>query len=73
MLFIRNKDMPGRIGRIGSVLGEAGLNIGNMAVGRDEPNSGAAMAVTVDEEVPEEVLQQLLKIPGFTEARSVTL
>jgi len=73
MLFIRNEDMPGMIGRLGSVLGEAGLNIGNMAVGRDQPNSGAAMAVTVDEEVPQEVLQRLLEIPGFTEARSVTL
>jgi D-3-phosphoglycerate dehydrogenase len=73
MLFIRNKDMPGMIGRIGSVLGEAGLNIGNMSVGRDEPRSGAAMAVTVDDEVPEEVLKRLLEIEGFTEARSVTL
>ena len=73
MLFIRNQDQPGMIGRIGSVLGEAGINIGNMAVGRNEPNSGAAMAVTVDDEIPEEVLNQLLEIPGFTEARSVTL
>ena len=73
MLFIRNQDQPGMIGRIGSILGEAGINIGNMAVGRNEPNSGAAMAVTVDDEVSEEVLQQLLEIPGFTEARSVTI
>ena len=73
MLFIRNEDKPGMIGKLGSILGEHGINIGNMAVGRGEPGSRAAMAVTVDEPVSEEVLSALLKTPGFNEARSVTL
>jgi D-3-phosphoglycerate dehydrogenase len=73
MLFIRNEDMPGMIGKVGSILGEHGINIGNMAVGRGEPGSRAAMAVTVDEPVPEEVIEALLRIPGFNEARAVTL
>jgi D-3-phosphoglycerate dehydrogenase len=73
MLFIRNEDRPGMIGKLGSILGEHGINIGNMAVGRGEPGSRAAMAVTVDEPVPEEVLSALVETPGFTEARSVTL
>ena len=73
MLFIRNEDVPGMIGRVGTILGEHGLNIGNMAVGRGEPGSRAAMAVTVDEPVPEEVLQTLAAIPGFNDARAVTL
>ena len=73
MLFIRNEDRPGMIGKLGSILGEHGINIGNMAVGRGEPGSRAAMAVTVDEPVPEEVLKVLEETPGFNEARSVTL
>ena len=73
MLFIRNEDVPGMIGRAGSILGEHGINIGNMAVGRGEPGSRAAMAVTVDEPVPEEVLKIFLETPGFNEARAVTL
>jgi D-3-phosphoglycerate dehydrogenase len=73
MLFIRNEDRPGMIGKLGSILGEHGINIGNMAVGRGEPGSRAAMAVTVDEPVPEKVLEALEKTPGFDEARSVTL
>src|SRR5687768_5438108 len=73
MLFIRNEDRPGMIGKLGSILGEHGINIGNMAVGRGEPGSRAAMAVTVDEPVPEEVLSALVETPGFDEARSVTL
>ena len=73
MLFIRNEDRPGMIGTLGSILGEHGINIGNMAVGRGEPGSRAAMAVTVDEPVPEEVLKVLVETPGFHEARFVTL
>jgi D-3-phosphoglycerate dehydrogenase len=73
MLFIRNEDRPGMIGKLGSILGEHDINIGNMAVGRGEPGSRAAMAVTVDEPVPEEVLSALVETPGFNEARSVTL
>ena len=73
MLFIGNEDQPGMIGKVGSILGEHGINIGNMAVGRGEPGSRAAMAVTVDEAVPEDVLEALTSIPGFNEARAVTL
>ena len=73
MLFIRNEDVPGMIGKLGTILGEHGINIGNMAVGRGAPGSRAAMAVTVDEPVPEEVLNALLDTPGFNEARAVKL
>jgi D-3-phosphoglycerate dehydrogenase len=73
MLFIRNEDVPGMIGKLGTILGEHGINIGNMAVGRGEPGSRAAMAVTVDEPVPQEVLEALLDTPGFNQARAVTL
>jgi D-3-phosphoglycerate dehydrogenase / 2-oxoglutarate reductase len=73
MLFIGNEDQPGMIGKVGSILGDHGINIGNMAVGRGEPGSRAAMAVTVDEPVPEEVLKTFRETPGFNEARAVTL
>jgi D-3-phosphoglycerate dehydrogenase len=73
MLFIRNEDQPGMIGKAGSILGEHGVNIGNMAVGRGEPGSRAAMAVTVDEPVSDEVLKVLVETEGFNDARAVTL
>ena len=44
-----------------------------MAVGRGEPGTRAAMTITVDEPVPDAVLQELLSIPGFNEARAITL
>jgi D-3-phosphoglycerate dehydrogenase len=61
------------IGAIGMTLGESGINIGNMAVGRGEPGERAAMAITVDEPVSDEVVEKLLSISGFTDARAVTL
>ncbi len=72
MLFIRNEDMPGMIGKVGAILGDHGINIGNMAVGRGEPGSRAAMAVTVDDAIPDEVIKAMLEIPGFTDARAVS-
>jgi D-3-phosphoglycerate dehydrogenase len=72
-LFIRNEDRPGMIGKIGTILGEHGMNIGNMAVGRNAPGLPAAMAITVDEPIPDEVLKSVLEVPGFTDARAVTL
>ena len=72
-LFIRNEDRPGMIGKVGSILGEHGINIGNMAVGRNAPGAPAAMAITVDEPVSDEVLKNLREVPGFTDARAVSL
>jgi D-3-phosphoglycerate dehydrogenase len=72
-LFIRNEDQPGMIGKIGTALGEHGINIGNMSVGRSAPGAPAAMAITVDEPIPGEVLESLRGIPGFTDARAVSL
>ena len=73
MLFIHNEDVPGMIGRVGTILGEHDINIGNMAVGRGEPGSRAAMVVTVDEPIPAEVVETLIETPGFIDARAVTL
>jgi D-3-phosphoglycerate dehydrogenase / 2-oxoglutarate reductase len=72
-LFIRNEDRPGMIGKIGTVLGEHEINIGNMAVGRGEPGSRAVMAITVDAPVPDQVLKDLREVPGFTNAWAVSL
>jgi D-3-phosphoglycerate dehydrogenase len=72
-LFVRNEDRPGMIGKIGTILGEHGINIGNMAVGRNAPGSPAIMAITVDQPVPDQVVKTLLKIPGFTDARAISL
>src|SRR5207237_4094144 len=67
LLFIRNRDVPGVVGRVGTVLGEHGINIANFSLGRSEARSGAAKrdaiaVVQVDERVPEKVLEALRQI-----------
>jgi D-3-phosphoglycerate dehydrogenase len=69
MLFVVNDDTPGRIGRFGTLLGEAGVNIANMAVSRDRSEGRALMALSVDSPVPETLLERLRAEPGFEDVR----
>ncbi|MDO9355915.1 MAG: phosphoglycerate dehydrogenase [Solirubrobacteraceae bacterium] len=73
---LRYRDQPGMLGRIGTVFGEAGVNIVSAAVGYrpqdDAADETAVMVVSSDREVPAEALQQLLDSPGFERARSVS-
>lgn len=78
LIFVRNRDVPGVIGRIGTVLGERGINIGNFALGRTERPSGGAPAeaiavVQVDEPAPAKVVEELRRIEAMKDVRSVRL
>ena len=58
LVIIRNNDVPGVVGRIGTILGEHQLNIGNFALGRGGAKAGQALAV-VQLDVPAEAQQEL--------------
>jgi D-3-phosphoglycerate dehydrogenase len=73
MLFVVNEDRPGVIGRLGTILGEAAINIANMAVSRNRRSAKALMVLTLDSPIPDELLEQLRAEPGFVEARSIVL
>ncbi|HVZ61891.1 MAG TPA: phosphoglycerate dehydrogenase [Terriglobales bacterium] len=90
LLYLRNEDVPGVIGRIGTLLGEQKINIANFSLGREgeaafKARTGgsdkaasaspcqALAVVHVDAIVPENVLQQLRKLPAVLEARAVHL
>jgi D-3-phosphoglycerate dehydrogenase len=73
MLFAENDDRPGMIGALGRILGEAGINIANMAVSRDRREARALMALTLDSQPPPEVLERLRSEPGFVAARFLVL
>jgi D-3-phosphoglycerate dehydrogenase / 2-oxoglutarate reductase len=73
MLFAENDDRPGMIGALGRILGEAGINIANMAVSRDRREARALMALTLDSQPPPEVLERLRAEPGFVAARFLVL
>ncbi|MGD0095865.1 MAG: phosphoglycerate dehydrogenase [Terracidiphilus sp.] len=76
LLVCRNLDVPGVIGKIGTILGEHGVNIANFALGRERSGKKPAKAlalVQVDAPVPANVLEALSKIEALLEARPVSL
>ncbi len=79
LIYLRNRDVPGVIGRVGTILGEESINIANFSLGRRsggtdpaEPREAIAV-VHVDGLVPEDVLAKLKKIPAVEQAKSVRL
>ncbi|WP_423142973.1 phosphoglycerate dehydrogenase [Parablastomonas sp. CN1-191] len=64
MLYIVNEDAPGFIGRIGTLLGEAGINIGTFHLGRRDAGGEAVLLLSVDSPVPEDVLKAACALPG---------
>ncbi len=73
MLVMRNQDMPGVIGRIGTILGNAGVNIASFSLGR-QPNQREAIGVlTVDSPIPENILDEVRQSAGITELHFVVL
>jgi D-3-phosphoglycerate dehydrogenase len=63
MLFIRNLDKPGFIGRFGTLMGDAGLNIATLNLGRDKAGGEAICIVAIDEPVSEEVMAKVRALP----------
>jgi D-3-phosphoglycerate dehydrogenase / 2-oxoglutarate reductase len=76
LLVCRNYDVPGVIGRIGTILGEQGVNIANFALGRERSGVKPVKAlavVQVDAPVSEAVLEALGTIEALLDARPVSL
>jgi D-3-phosphoglycerate dehydrogenase len=72
MFFCRYDDVPGVIGRIGTVFGEAGVNIANMTVSRTRRGGKALMALSLDTPAPPEVVERFRAL-GFDDVRFITL
>ena len=71
MAVFRYSDVPGVIGRVGSILGAAGVNIAHMAVGRLDGE--ALMALTVDSPVPLRAQNEIRGLDGFDRVWFVNL
>jgi D-3-phosphoglycerate dehydrogenase / 2-oxoglutarate reductase len=72
MVFFRYDDVPGVIGRVGTLFGEAGVNIANMAVSRTRRGGKALMALSLDSE-PAAELVEAVREQGFDDARVIRL
>lgn len=72
MLFIRNSDKPGFIGKLGTLLGEASVNIATFNLGRERAGGDAICVVAVDEPISDEVLDSVKALPNVVRARRLT-
>jgi D-3-phosphoglycerate dehydrogenase len=79
LIYLRNNDVPGVIGRVGTFLGEQKINIANFSLGRraggtkgGEPAEAIAV-VHVDGRVPESVMDEMRKIPAVRQAKAIRL
>ena len=72
MVFFRYDDVPGVIGRVGTMCGENGANIANMAVSRTRDGTQALMALSLDEPPPQSLIEQMHNV-GFGDARFIDL
>jgi D-3-phosphoglycerate dehydrogenase len=73
MLVVRNEDVPGVIGRVGTILGDAGINIADMDVGQSPEGQAALMALSTTAAVPPDVVDALRAAPGVLEAVAIDL
>ena len=72
LVVFRYDDIPGVIGKVGTLFGEAGVNIANMAVSRTRRGGKALMALSIDTPAPPELVDRLLA-EGFDDARFIAL
>ena len=73
MLFSDHRDRPGLIGEVGTILGNADINISSMQLGRLEPRGPALLVLDVDEAVEEETLRKLQALPEVGNMKLVKL
>jgi len=71
MLMIRNRDVPGVVGKIGTILGRSGVNIAGIHLGRTTDREGAVSIVDVDHPVPAEAIAEIESFEEITRVRSV--
>lgn len=71
MIYVTNEDKPGLIGGLGTVLGDAGLNIATFQLGRTEAGGDAIALVEVDQAVPDQVLAAVAALPNVVQAKAL--
>jgi hypothetical protein len=73
LLVLRNLDVPGVVGRLGTILGEAGINIADIHLARRDREPEAAAVLRVEGEVAEATLERLRALEAVRSARVVDL
>ena len=70
---MRNRDVPGVVGRIGALLGGADVNIAGIHLGRTRSRGDAVSIIRLDGEVPQDVLARIRELDDVVFVRAVTV
>jgi len=73
LLYIKNIDKPGAIGRVATKLAEKDINIATMQVGRERVGGSAVMILAIDNEVTSEDLAYVATLENIDEVKAITL
>jgi D-3-phosphoglycerate dehydrogenase len=73
ILVLQNRDVPGVVGAVGTILGNNGINIAGMELGRSEKGGNAISFTHVDEAVSKKAIDELLALPQIVSAELVKL
>ena len=73
MLVVRNQDTPGMIGRVGKIVGDAGVNIDEFDLGKGPAGDKPLMVLSTSTPVPAAVVAQLRAEAGVVDARAIEL
>jgi D-3-phosphoglycerate dehydrogenase len=71
MLYVTNEDKPGHIGRLGTLLGDLGVNIANFNLGRADVGGDAIALLSIDGTIAEDQLGKIAALPGVRQAKSL--
>ncbi|MEO3434201.1 phosphoglycerate dehydrogenase [Inquilinus sp. CAU 1745] len=71
MLFVRNEDKPGLIGNLGTILGNAGINIASFHLGRKSAGENAIALVAVDQPVDDKLSREVATLPSVVSVKAL--
>ncbi len=71
MLYVTNQDKPGFIGRMGALMGECGINIARMNLGRDKPGGDAILLIAIDQAADDSVMARIKAIPHVNKVQKL--
>jgi D-3-phosphoglycerate dehydrogenase len=72
IVFFRYVDQPGMLGKVGTIFGQAGVNIDNAVIGAGGESANAVLAITSQQAISQALVDEILKLDGFNDGHVVT-
>ena len=73
MLFLQNKDVPGVIGKVGMILSDSNINIGEYLLSRTSSNNRAYSVIKVDNKIKPEILEKLVRVDEILSIKQLNI